>query len=99
MILLFTSTVLAVIVGAPYAIVLANVGNAFPMSGNHSYLDSPYWLGLKRSNTTVLTGLQVLATIGYIVWLVDLLSTLSERVSMAGKKTELLVWGSNPFPV
>jgi hypothetical protein len=75
MILLFTSTVLAVILGASYAIVLANVGNAFPVSGSHSYLDSPYWLGLKRSNTTVLVGLQVLAVIGYIVWLVDLLST------------------------
>ena len=54
-----------------YLLVFGNIGNTFNIDGNsYSYIDSPYWLGISKNNIYVIIGFQVLAAIGYIMWII-----------------------------
>jgi len=69
---LVTSIILVILTGIFNTIVLTNVGNLFPVIGNNSYLDSPYWMGIQRPSTTLLMVFQLIALIGFGVWLADM---------------------------
>ena len=79
--LIVFSALLGGAVLSSYALVLGNVGNAFPLANTTftSYIDSPYWLGLRRDTIVGLIVLQVFAGIGYISWFVWLVTTNVER--------------------
>ena len=37
-------------------------------TNNESYMDSKYWLGLKKETIRTLVPIQILSAIGFIVW-------------------------------
>ena len=58
-----------------YAAVLFNAFGGFSLvTATHGtgYAGSPYWLGIPRSTVHVLAALQILAAVGYSVWLVSI---------------------------
>lgn len=52
-----------------YALVQGNAGNLFPHErANDPYFESPYWVGIPKHVAMAVTGLQLLASIGYFAW-------------------------------
>ena len=56
-----------------YAVVLFDAFGDYPLpQGATSYVDSPYWLGLRRSSATAVAVFQLLAAAGYLMWVTAL---------------------------
>ena len=75
--LFFVQTLFGVALITSYGLVLANVGNNFPLDGSSgkSYVESPYWLGMQRDTIIGIVVMQVLAAIGYLIWFFWLINT------------------------
>ena len=64
------ASLLGISIAVSYVFVFGNVTNAFQFDGIvHSYVDSPYWLGVSKNNVYSIIVFQALAAIGYIMWL------------------------------
>ena len=75
--LFWIQTLFGMAIMTSYGIVLANIGNGFPLDGlsSKSYIESPYWLGMQRDTIIGIVVLQLLAAIGYLVWFFWLINT------------------------
>jgi len=66
----FTS-LLGIAIAFSYVLVFGNITDVFNFDGIvHSYIDSPYWFGMSRNNVYSLIVLQLLAAVGYIMWII-----------------------------
>tara|TARA_A100001015_G_scaffold237898_1_gene270619 strand:- start:6695 stop:7246 length:552 start_codon:yes stop_codon:yes gene_type:complete len=68
--LFLVSTLLGSSITISYFLVFTNVSNSFYFDGYvPSYIESPYWFGLSKNNVYVITSFQLLAALGYIMWI------------------------------
>ena len=69
--LILITALLGTAVLSSYGLVLANVGDAFPLTDAPSHLtynNSPYWLGMRREAIIAIIMLQVFAGVGFLMW-------------------------------
>lgn len=94
-----------------YAVVLADVVGMFPLpvseyAPTSGYLDSHYWLNMPRDTIVGIIVMQVLAGIGFVIWVFwlagkedyviedSLLSTLEVRITII----QVFLWASTAWP-
>lgn len=78
-----STLVLSLAIALSYAAVLFDYYGAFALR-HHSpvprgYLNSPYWLGMRRSTARALAVMQVAAAVGYVAWFAYVLAAPPSR--------------------